>query len=211
MNIARLGAAGGAAAIVALCMAGPAFATDTPGPVSGGVTKNAPASPVKPGGKEPTADVTPKSFYGGDTLTWTVENCAVVPTIVDVNHLFVTTNPFKPTGTEGSYAAKETTRKKLVDGKEYKVEVHCGRWTDTFTTKPHKRPKPTPTPTKSGTPTPTSSGTPTGLPSGAPQTGDGSSNGGGNTGLIAGGAAVVVVGLAGGTFLYTRRRSSAGA
>ncbi|GLY78197.1 hypothetical protein [Actinoallomurus iriomotensis] len=212
MNIARLGAVGGAAAIVALCAAGPAFATDTPGPVTGGgVTKDAPSAPSKPAGKEPTADVTPKSFYGGDTLTFTVENCAVVPTIEDVNGLFVATQPFKATGTEGSYAAKETTRKKLVEGKKYSVSVHCGRWSDTFTTQPHKRPKPTPTPTKSGTPTPTASGTPTGLPSGAPQTGDGSGSGGGNTGLIAGGAAVVIAGLAGGTFLYTRRRSSAGA
>lgn len=204
MNIARLGAVGGAAAIVALGAAGPAFATGTPAPGSGGgFTKGAPSAPSKPAGKEPSADVTPKSFFGGDTLTFTVENCAVVPTIVDVNHLFVTTHPFAPTGTEGGYAAKETTRKNLVEGKQYKVEVHCGRWSDTFTTRPHKRPTPTPTPT--------SSGSPTGLPSGAPQTGDGSSNGGGNTGLIAGGVAVVVAGLAGGTFLYTRRRSSAGA
>jgi hypothetical protein len=202
MNIARLGAAGGAAAIVALCAAGPAFATGTTPPPSGDVSK-APAQSGKPG-SGPTADVTPKAFYGGDTLTFTLKNCAFKPTITDVNHLFVHTNPFTETG-KGSFAAKETTRRNLVEGKEYKVVVTCGdEWKTEFTTKPHKRPKPTPTPTA-----PT--GTPTGVPSGAPQTGDGSSSGGGNTGLIAGGAAVVLAGLAGGTFLYTRRRSSAGA
>ena len=206
MNIARLGAAGAAAAVVALGAAGPAFATETAPPsTGGGVTKDAPSVPPsqKPG-SAPTADVNPKSFFGGDTLTFTLEHCAVDhPTIKDVNDLFVTTNPFMKTG-EGSFAAKETTHKNLVEGKEYTVVVTCGRWTDTFTTKPHKRPKPTPTPSA-----PTTS--PTGVPSGAPQTGDGSSSGGGNMGLIAGGAGVVLVGLAGGTFLYTRRRSSAGA
>lgn len=204
MNIARLGAAGAAAAVVALGGAAPAFATGTPDPVSGGVSKAAP-SDQKPGGLEPTADVNPKSFFGGDTLTFTVEHCVIHPQIIDVNGLFVQVEKFSETG-QGSWAAKETTRKKLVEGKEYKVVVKCGRWSDTFTTKPRKKPKPTPTPT---TPAPT--GKPTGLPSGAPQTGDGSSTGGGNMGLIAGGAGVVLVGLAGGTFLYTRRRSSAGA
>jgi hypothetical protein len=203
MKIARLGAAGAAAGVVALCTAGPAFATGTTPPPSGGgtVTKTTPSAPTtKPPGLEPSADVNPKFFYGGDTLTFTVKNCAVQPTIVDVNHLFVTTHPFAETG-KGSYAAKETVRKDLVEGHEYKIAVHCGRWTDTFTTKPHKKPTPTPTP---------SSTQPTGVPSGAPQTGDGSSSGGG-TGLIVGGAAVVLAGIAGGTFLYTRRRSSAGA
>lgn len=208
MNIARLGAASAAAAVIALGAAGPAFATGTPAPpaTGGGVAKAAPSTPTdqKPG-LEPTADVNPKFFYGGDTLTFTVEHCAVQPLIVDVNHLFVTHHAFVQTG-DGSYAAKETTRKDLVEGKKYTVIVKCGRWSDTFTTQPHKKPKPTPTPTS---PAPT--GSPTGLPSGAPQTGDGSSTGGGNMGLIAGGAGVVLVGLAGGTFLYTRRRSSAGA
>ena len=205
MNIARLGAAGAAATVVALCAAGPAFATETAPPSSGGgVSKDAPSAPTtqKPG-LGPSADVNPKFFYGGDTLTFTIKHCPVLPTIADVNHLFVTTHSFEKTG-EGSYAVKETTRKDLAEGKEYKIIVKCGRWTDTFTTKPHKRPKPTPTPT-----VPTSE--PTGVPSGAPQTGDGSGGGGSDTGLIAGGAGVVLVGLAGGTFLYTRRRSSAGA
>jgi len=205
MNIARLGAAGAAAAIVALGTAGPAFATDTTPPsTGGGVNKAVPSAPTtqKPG-EGPSADVNPKFFYGGDTLTFTVQHCTVQPMILDVNHLFVMRHGFVKTG-EGSYTAKETTRKDLVEGKEYKVVVKCGRWTDTFTTKPKKRPKPTPTPTAPTT-------QPTGVPSGAPQTGDGSSSGGGDTGLIAGGAGVVIVGLAGGTFLYTRRRSSAGA
>jgi hypothetical protein len=207
MNIARLGAAGAAAAVVALCAAGPAFATETAPPSSGGdVSKAAPQTPPngKPGAEGPSADVNPKFFYGGDTLTWTVKNCPVLPRLVDVNHLFVGTHHFVATG-KGSYASKTTTSKNLVEGKEYKIIVKCGDWSDTFTTKPHKRPKPTPTPTAPSTTQPT------GVPSGAPQTGDGSSTGGGNTGLIAGGAGVVVVGLAGGTFLYTRRRSSAGA
>lgn len=205
MNIARLGAAGAVAAVVVLGGAAPAFATGDP--VSGGVAKAAPSTQGqnRPGELPPTADVNPKSFFGGDTLTFTVEHCAVHPGIVDVNGLFVGVNRFAKTG-PGAWAAKETTRKNLVEGKEYQVIVKCGRWSDTFTTKPRKKPKPTPTPTKPG---PT--GSPTGLPSGAPQTGDGSSTGGGNTGLIAGGAGVVLVGLAGGTFLYTRRRSSAGA
>jgi hypothetical protein len=203
MNIARLGAAGAAAGIVTLCAAGPAFATGTPAPVPGGaVSKATPSAPTtKAPGLEPSADVSPKFFYGGDTLTFTVKNCAVQPTVVDLNHLFLTTHPFASTG-KGEYAAKETVRKDLIEGHQYKVAVHCGRWTDTFTTKPHKKPTPTPTPTASQ---------PTGVPSGAPQTGDGSSSGGGNAGLIAGGAGVVLAGLAGGTFLYTRRRSSAGA
>jgi hypothetical protein len=204
MNFARLGAAGAAAAIVALGMAGPAFATTTAPPsTGGGLNKEAPSTPTtqKPG-EGPSADVTPKFFYGGDTVTFTVEHCTYLPLILDLNHLFVAHSPFVKSG-EGSYTAKETTRKDLVEGKEYKVVVKCGRWTDTFTTKPKKRPKPTPTPTAPTT-------QPTGVPSGAPQTGDGSS-GGGNAGLIAGGAGVVLVGLAGGTFLYTRRRSSAGA
>lgn len=206
MNIARLGAAGAAAAVVALCAAGPAFATETAPPSSGGdVSKAAPQTPPngKPGAEGPSADVNPKFFYGGDTLTWTVKNCPVLPRLVDVNHLFVGTHHFVPTD-KGSYASKTTTSKNLVEGKEYKIIVKCGDWSDTFTTKPHKRPKPTPTPTAPST-------QPTGVPSGAPQTGDGSSTGGGNTGLIAGGAGVVLAGLAGGTFLYTRRRSSAGA
>ncbi len=204
MNIARLGAAGAAAAVVALCAAGPALATTTTPPSSGGaLTQTTPsATPtVKAPGVEPSADVNPKFFYGGDTLTFTVTHCSVQPTITDVDHLFVTTHGFTSTG-EGSYSAKETTHKVLVEGKQYKVVVHCGRWTDTFTTTPKKRPTPKPTPTASQ---------PTGVPSGAPQTGDGSSTGGGNTGMIAGGAAVVLAGLAGGTFLYTRRRSSTGA
>jgi hypothetical protein len=204
MKIARLGAAGAAAGVVALCAAGPAFATGTPAPpASGGaVSKATPSAPTtKPPGPEPSADVNPKFFYGGDTLTFTVQHCAVHPTIVDVNHLFLTTHPFVMTG-KGDYAAKEIARKDLVEGREYKIVVHCGRWTDAFTTKPRKKPTPTPTPSASQ---------PTGVPSGAPQTGDGSSSGGGDTGLIAGGAAVVLAGLAGGTFLYTRRRSSAGA
>src|SRR4051812_22414034 len=116
MNIARLGAAGAAAGVVALCAAGPAFATETAPPSSGGgtVTKETPSAPAtKPPGLEPSADVNPKFFYGGDTLTFTVHNCAVQPTIVDVNHLFVTIHPFAETG-KGSYAAKETVRKDLV-------------------------------------------------------------------------------------------------
>jgi hypothetical protein len=213
MNSARLGAAGAAAAVVALGAAAPAFATDTPAPpvAGGGVSKAAPSMPSdeKPGGQDPTADVNPKFFHGGDTLTFTVEHCSVQPVIVDVNHLFVSDQPFVQTG-EGSYAAKETTRKRLVEGKEYSVIVKCGRWTDTFPTKPEKKPTPKPTRT-SPVPSTSPSGTPTGLPSGAPQTGDGSSTGGGNMGLVAGGAGVVIVGLAGGTFLYTCRRSSAGA
>jgi hypothetical protein len=204
MNIARLGAAGAAAAIIALGAAGPALATTTPPSTGAGVDKATPSAPTgqKPG-EGPSADVNPKFFYGGDTLTFTVQHCAVTPLILDVNHLFVARHGFTETG-EGSFTAKETTRKDLVEGKEYKVIVRCGRWTDTFTTKPKKRPTPTPTPTAPTT-------QPTGVPSGAPQTGDGSSTGGGNTGLITGGVGVVLVGLAGGTFLYTRRRSSAGA
>lgn len=207
MNIARLGAAGAAAAVVALGAAAPAFATDTPAPASGGgLSKDTPSAPPKtPGIPQPTADVNPKFFYGGDTLTFTVEHCLIHPKILDVNGLFVNPTKFTSTG-KGTWAAKETTKKDLVEGKEYKVVVSCGRWIDTFTTKPRKKPTPTPTPS-----TPAPSTTPTGLPSGAPETGDGSSTGGGNTGLIAGGAGVVVLGLAGGAFLYTRRRSSAGA
>jgi hypothetical protein len=208
MNIARLGAAGAAAAVVALGAAGPAFATDTtPTPAAGGgVDQGKPSTPTKKlPGLQPTASVSPTSFFAGDTLTFTVQHCfRIHPKIVDVNYLFVSTTPFAPTG-PGSWSAKEITRKNLVEGKEYKVIVSCGKWTDTFTTKPHKRPTPTPTTSAPST------AEPTGVPSGAPQTGDGSSTGGGNMGLIAGGAGVVVIGLAGGTFLYTRRRSSAGA
>ena len=203
MNFARLGAAGAAAGVVALCAAGPAFATETPTPPAGwrrqqGHAFCADDQAARPGaqrGREPEV------LRRRDTLTFTVQHCSMQPTITDVNHLFVATHPFVETG-KGDFAAKETVRKDLIDGHQYKVVVHCGRWTDTFTTKPHKKPTPTPTPTASE---------PTGVPSGAPQTGDGSSNGGGNAGLIAGGAGVVLAGLAGGTFLYTRRRSSAGA
>jgi hypothetical protein len=204
MKIARLGAAGAAAGVIALGAAGPAFATGTTPPAPGGdMSKLTSPSPSgKPGAVGPSADVNPKFFYGGQTLTFTVTNCAVHPTILDVNGLFVSHHAFVETG-KGSFAAKEVTKKNLVAGKEYKVIVKCGDWTDTFTTKPQKKPTPKPTPP--------STAAPTGVPSGAPQTGDGSSNGGGNTGLMVGGAAVVLVGLAGGTFLYTRRRSSAGA
>jgi hypothetical protein len=204
MNIARLGAAGAVAAVIALGAAAPAFATNTPNPPSGGdVQKTTPQGGDQKQGTEPTADVNPKFFYGGDVLTFTVEHCRVHPQLVDVDNLFVGPNQF--TGNDGSWVAKVTTSKNLVEGKEYKVIVKCGRWSDTFTTKPHKKPKPTPTPS-----TPTTA-EPSGVPSGAPQTGDGSSTGGGNMGLVAGGAGVVLVGLAGGAFLYTRRRSSAGA
>jgi hypothetical protein len=203
MKIARLGAAGAVAGIIALGAAGPAFATGTTPPApGGGVNKQAPSG--KPGAAGPSADVNPKFFYGGQTLTFTVTNCPVHPTILDVNGLFVAHHAFVETG-KGSFEAKEVTKKNLVAGKEYKVLVKCGDWTDTFTTKPQKKPTPKPTPTHSSTVAPT------GVPSGAPATGDGSSNGGGNTGLMVGGAAVVLVGLAGGTFLYTRKRSSAGA
>jgi hypothetical protein len=204
MRIARLGVAGAAAGFIALGMAGPAFATGTTPPPSGDVSKATPSTGGRPG-SGPVADVNPKAFFAGDTLTFTLTNCGVHPTISDVNNLFVKTNPFVETS-KGSWAAKETTHKNIIEGKEYKVVVKCGDFVDTFTTKPHKRPKPTPTPTSSSPTT-----TPTGVPSGAPQTGDGSSSGGGNTGLMAAGAVVVLAGLAGGTFLYTRRRSSAGA
>jgi hypothetical protein len=205
MRIARLGAAGAAAGVLALGAAGPAFATGaTPAP-SAGLEKDTTTTPsVTPGPKapaqQPTADVNPKFFYGGDTLTFTVKHCLVHPTIKDVNGLFVSTHPFTSTGTPGSFAARETTRKNIVEGKEYRVIVKCGDYVVTFSTKPRKR---------TSSPTPTTQ--PTGVPSGAPQTGDGSSSGGGNTGLMAAGAGIVVLGLAGGGFLYTRRRSSAGA
>jgi hypothetical protein len=201
MRIARLGVAGAAAGVIALGIAGPAFATGTTPPPSGDISKQ--DTPIGRPGSGPVADVSPKSFFAGDTLTFTLKNCGPQPTITDVNNLFVKTNPFKSTS-KGSWAAKETTHKNLIEGKEYKVIVKCGDSTFPFTTKPHKRPKPTPKPTSPST-------TPTGVPSGAPQTGDGSSNGGGDTGLMVAGAAVVLAGLAGGTFLYTRRRSSAGA
>jgi hypothetical protein len=212
MNIARLGAAGGAAAIVALSAAGPAFAAD-PAPPTGGTettpsappTSEPPSTPPttpppthKPPGHGPSASVSPAVFSPGDTLTFTVQHCAVRPNISDLNHLFAGINPFFHTGWH-SYAAKETTRTDLVEGRVYRVTVHCGRWSETFSTMPRKRTTPTQPP-----------GQPTGVPSGAPQTGDGSS-GGGNAGLVAGGAGVVLAGLAGGTYLYTRRRSQAGA
>ena len=202
MKIARLGAASAGAGVAVLCAAGPAFATGTPAPPSSGGarTKTTPSPPSKAPGLEPSAEVNPKVFYGGETLTFTVLHCAVRPEIVDVNHLFVAVRPFVETG-KGGYAAKETTRKDLVAGREDKITVQCGRWSDTFTSKPREKPTPTPTPTASG---------PTGVPSGAPQTGDGTSAGGGDAGLVAGGAAVVLAGLAGGTVLYIRRRSSAG-
>jgi hypothetical protein len=212
MNIARLGAAGGAAAIVALSAAGPAFAAD-PAPPTGSnepapsapSTNEPPSTPPttppthpKPPGHEPSASVSPTVFSPGDTLTFTVQHCAVRPNVSDLNHLFASVGPFHHTGWR-DYAAQGVTRTDLVEGRVYRVTVHCGRWSETFSTSPRKHTTPTPTP-----------GEPTGVPSGAPQTGDGSS-GGGNAGLVAGGAGIVLAGLAGGTYLYTRRRSPAGA
>lgn len=195
MNIARLGAASAAAGIVVLCAAGPAFATGaSPAPSAGLQTQETPTPAPKAPGTQPSADVNPKFFSGGDTLTFTVKNCPVHPTLTDVNNLFLKDNPFVKTG-DMAYAAKEVVRKDLVAGKEYRVVVKCGNWIDTFSTKPRTHPSPTPS----------------GVPSGAPQTGDGSSNGGGNTGLMAAGAGVVLAGLAGGGYLVARRRSSAGA
>jgi hypothetical protein len=203
MKIARLGAAGAAAGVLAIGAAGPAFATGASPAPSAGLEQDTTTPSATPGPKapaqQPTADVNPKFFYGGDTLTFTVKHCPVHPTITDVNDLFVTTHPFASTGTAGSFAAKETTRKNIVEGKKYRVVVKCDGYTVTFSTNPRKRTSPTPTTQ------------PTGVPSGAPQTGDGSGSGGGNTGLMAAGAGIVVLGLAGGGFLYTRRRSSAGA
>jgi hypothetical protein len=215
MNIARLGAASGAAAIVALSAAGPAFAAD-PAPPTGGSesTPSAPSteppstppttpSPTppthpKPPGHGPSASVSPTVFSPGDTLTFTVQHCAVRPNISDLNHLFAGVSPFHHTGWR-NYAAQGVTRTDLVEGRVYRVTVHCGRWSETFSTRPRKHTTPTPPP-----------GEPTGVPSGAPQTGDGSS-GGADVALVAGGAGVVLAGLAGGTYLYSRRRSSAGA
>ena len=222
MNIARLGAAGGAAAIVALSAAGPAFAAD-PAPPTGGSDQTSSAPPTSeppstppttpppttpppttppghkpPGGHGPSASVSPTVFSPGDTLTFTVQHCAVRPNISDHSHLFASVSPFFHTGRH-DYAAKGTTRTNLVEGRVYRVTVHCGRWSETFSTTPRKR----------TTPPPSNPGEPAGVPSGAPQTGDGSS-GGGNAGLVAGGAGVILAGLAGGTYLYTRRRSPAG-
>jgi hypothetical protein len=215
MNIARLGAAGGAAAIVALSAAGPAFAAD-PAPPAGGSdstpsapsTNEPPSTPPttptptpthpKPPGHGPSASVSPTVFSPGDTLTFTVQHCAVRPNISDLNHLFASVSPFHHTGWR-NYAAQGVTRTDLVEGRVYRVTVHCGRWSETFSTRPRKHTTPTPP-----------AGEPTGVPSGAPQTGDGSS-GGADVALVAGGAGVVLAGLAGGTYLYSRRRSSAGA
>ena len=214
MNIARLGAAGGAAAIVALSAAGPAFAAD-PAPPTGSnepvpsapPTSEPPSTPPttppgtppghKPPGHGPSASVSPTVFSPGDTLTFAVQHCAVRPNISDLNHLFASVSPFHHTGWR-NYAATGVTRTNLVEGRIYRVTVHCGRWSETFSTKPRTRTTPPSTP-----------GEPTGVPSGAPQTGDGSS-GGGNAGLVVGGTGVVLAGLAGGTYLYTRRRSPAG-
>jgi hypothetical protein len=214
MNIARLGAAGGAAAIVALSAAGPAFAAD-PAPPTGSnepvpsapPTSEPPSTPPttppgtppghKPPGHGPSASVSPTVFSPGDTLTFTVQHCAVRPNISDLNHLFASVSPFHHTGWR-DYAASGVTRTNLVEGRIYRVTIHCGRWSETFSTKPRTRTTP-----------PSAPGEPTGVPSGAPQTGDGSS-GGGHAGLVAGGTGIVLAGLAGGTYLYTRRRSPAG-
>ena len=182
MNIARLGAAGGAAAIVALSAAGPAFAAD-PAPPAGG-SESTPSAPSteppstppttptptrpthpKPPGHGPSASVSPTVFSPGDTLTFTVQHCAVRPNISDLNHLFASVSPFHHTGWR-NYAAQGVTRTDLVEGRVYRVTVHCGRWSETFSTRPRKHTTPTPP-----------AGEPTGVPSGAPQTGDGSSGG----------------------------------
>lgn len=134
------------------------------------------------------ADVNPKFFRAGDTLTFTAQNCDTTPELRDLDSLFVSTPAFQQVN-DTTHRARATTRSNLVQGKTYRVQVVCGEDTITFTTTPGEPMQ------RDGDQTPV-------VPKGGVDTGDGSLAGGtapvmpllaGATALALGGAAIAFV------------------
>jgi hypothetical protein len=185
MHPTRLAAAGAAAALITLGTAGAAQAQ-----------------------QQPEIKVSPERFIPGQSVTITITECTQAPTMnaTQARRVFTAVPTF--TGTSGeTWTARQATRRSLVPGRSYTVNLTCRVGDQTvrgsITVNPGSTSSPTPKPTGSS-PAPAPTGTPK-IPTGPINTGDGSTQGGSGTTMLAGGAAAALLAAGLGAFALRRR------